>query len=183
MSEQPDSEYYGVAAEFATPDALLAAVIRLREEGIGLVDAFSPLPIPGMDQALEILGPTLGTVALAGVLLGGCGCFGMIVYATIAGYPFEIAGRPLFSWPYYVVPSFASAMMVAAVLVFVAMLFLSRLPRLNHPAFNIDGINGITRDRLFLVVEARSADFDAAAVERELNNLPIRPLRLQQVPR
>ena len=63
------------------------------------------------------------------------------------------------------------------------MLFLDRLPRLNHPAFNIDDIDGVTQDRMFLVVEARSDDFDPAAVEHVLRALPDRPRRIQRVPR
>ncbi|HQT77276.1 MAG TPA: DUF3341 domain-containing protein [Rhodopila sp.] len=180
---EDEAKFYGVSAEFATPEALLAAVQDLRQRGMGLLDTFSPLPIPGMGTALGVRGPTLGYIALAAVLLGGFGCFGMIVYATIWGYDFMIAGRPVFSWPYYIVPSFASAMALGAIAVFVGMLFLDRLPRLNHPVFNIDGIEGVTQDRLFLLVEARSDDFDTEAVEEVLAHLPIRPLRIQRVPR
>lgn len=182
MSEQ-QSELYGVAAEFATPEALVAATAVLRDLGVGQLDTMSPLPIPGIAAALNMRGPSLGAVALIGVLVGGFGCFGMIVYATVHSYPFIVAGRPVLSWPYYVIPSFASAMLVGAVAVTLAMLFLDRLPRLNHPVFNIDGIDGATQDRLFLVVEARSEDFDPHAVERTLAELPMRPRRIQRVPR
>ena len=121
MSEHRQAQFYGVAAEFAAPDALLAAVVRLRERGIGLLDVFSPLPIPGMASALGLGGPALGLVAFVGAMLGGVGCFGMIVYSTMIGYPFDIGGRPRFSWPYYLIPSFAIAMMIAAVAVFAFM--------------------------------------------------------------
>jgi Protein of unknown function (DUF3341) len=181
MSEE--SEFYGIAAEFAEPGGLLAAASALRSRNIGHLDTLSPLPIPGMNTALGVHARPLGMAAVAGVLLGGCGCFGMIVYATVFGYPFNVAGRPLLSWPYYVIPSLAAAMATAAVLVFAVMLFLDRLPRLNHPVFNIDGIQGVTVDRLFLIIEARSDDFDATAVERALAELPVRPLRIQRVPR
>lgn len=182
MSEQ-HAEFYGVSAEFATPEALLAAVTRLRERGIGRLDAMSPLPIPGMAAALGLRGPSLGRLVVLGALIGGSGCFGMISYATVVSYPFNIGGRPAFSWPLYVIPSIAAAMLVAALLVTAGMLFLDRLPRLNHPVFNIDGIEGATQDRLFLVVESRSGDFDARAVELELAELAMHPLRIQRVPR
>ena len=181
MSEE--SKLYGVSAEFATQEALLAAVTALRQRDFGQVDAFTPLPVPGMNVALGLRPPILGQIALGGVLLGGIGCFGMITYATVMFYPFNIAGRPLFSWPYYVIPSFAAAMLTGAVLMVLAMLFLDRLPRLNHPVFNIDGIEGATQDRLFVAVEARSEEFDPLEVQRFMADLPQRPLRIQVVPR
>lgn len=180
---EKEREFYGVSAEFATPEALIAAADALRQRDIGRLDTMSPLPIPGINIALGMRPPILGWIAMAGVLVGGFGTFGMIVYATVASYPFNIGGRPLFSWPYYVIPSFAIATMLGAVAVTVGMLFLDRLPRLNHPVFNIDGIENATQDRLFLVVEARSEDFDARAVELALAALPMRPLRIQRVPR
>ena len=181
MAEGP--ELYGVAAEFATAEALLAGVAELRQRDFGRIDTFTPLPIPGMDDALGLRPPSLGLAALAGVLLGGIGCFGMIAFATVASYPFNIAGRPLMSWPYYIIPSLAAAMLTGAVMLFAAMMFLDRLPRLNHPVFNIDGIEGATQDRLFLAVEARSEEFDPGEVEHCLATLPNRPLRIQRVPR
>jgi hypothetical protein len=177
------SKLYGVSAEFADPEALLAAVTALRERAFGVVDTYTPLPVPGMDAAMGLRDPSLGWIALCAVLATGIGCFGMISYATVAGYPFNIGGRPMMSWPYYIIPSFAAAMLTGAVAVMLAMLFLDRLPRLNHPVFNIDGIDGATQGRLFLAVEARSDDFDPLAVEHFLANLPMRPLRIQRVPR
>ncbi len=182
MAEQ-EAGFYGVSAEFATPDALLAAATTLRQRGIGRLDALSPLPIPGLADALGMHGPSLGWIAMLGVLIGGFGCFGMIVFATMASYPFNIGGRPLFSWPYYVIPSFAAAMLMGAILATMGMLFLNRLPRLNHPVFNIDGIEGATQDRLFLIVESRSEDFNPREVELALAGLDQRPLRIQRVPR
>lgn len=184
MSEsQKESKFYGVSAEFTTPEALIAAADELRMLGMGRLDALSPLPIPGLAIALGMRGPSLGWISMLGVLIGGFGCFGMIVFATVASYPFNIGGRPLFSWPYYVIPSFAAAMLVGALFATLGMLFLDRLPRLNHPVFNIDGVDRATQDRMFLIVEARSEDFDARAVELALAGLKLRPRRIQRVPR
>jgi hypothetical protein len=181
MAEQ--SNLYGVSAEFDSAEAMLAAAATLRHHGFGVIDTYSALPIPGMAAALGLRDPPLGRIAMGAAVLGGLGCFGMITYATVISYPVNIGGRPVFSWPYYIIPSFAAAMLTAAVLVFAAMLFLDRLPRLNHPVFNIYGIEGVTQDRLFIAVEARSHDFNPEAVEHVLAGLPMRPLRIQRLPR
>ncbi|MBN8901397.1 MAG: hypothetical protein BGO51_11045 [Rhodospirillales bacterium 69-11] len=178
-----NSALYGVAAEFETPEALMAGLEAMRDYPFGRLDALSPLPLAGAGEALGLRAPLLGRIALGSVLLGGFGCFGMILYATMVSYPFNVAGRPIFSWPYYVIPSFATAMAVGAIAVAAGMFFLNRLPRLNHPVFNIDGVQEVTADRLFLVVEARSESFDPHVVERVLADLPRRPIRIQRVPR
>ena len=137
----------------------------------------------GWTMRWRCVAPLLGAVALAAVLVGGFGCFAMITFATVADYPLNIGARPVWSWPLYVIPSFAAAMACGAVVVFVAMLLLDRLPRINHPVFEIDGSEGITQDRFFVAVEARSEDFDPDAVEHVLADLRMRPLRIQRVPR
>lgn len=178
-----ESKLYGVAAEFETPEGLCAAATALHDRNFGVVDTYSPLPISGMDTALGMRSPILGWVAMASVLgLGGL-CYGIMSFATVADYPFLIGGRPLWSWPYFVIPSIAFGTGFGAVALFAAMLFLDRLPRLNHPIFNVDGIQSATQDRLFVAVEARSEDFNPDVVEQFLADLPIRPLRIQRVPR
>lgn len=182
MSEH-ESELYGVAAEFGGPVGALAAAAALRERNFGLVDAYSPLPIPGMSAALGMRGPLMGFVAMAAAMVGAFGNFGMILYVTVWDYPFNIGGRPLISWPYYIIPSVAAGTLFGAVMVVLAMLFLDRLPRINHPVFNIDGIERASQDRIFVVVEARSEDFDPRVVEQYLAELPIQPRHIQRVPR
>jgi hypothetical protein len=178
-----ESELYGVAAEYPDAATMLAASAAIRTRNFGVLDAFSPLPIPGMAASLGMRGPYLGLVGTIGFLIGSLGCFGMITFVTVLNYPMNIAGRPLFSWPYYIIPSVALGTLIGAILVFVTMLFLDRLPRINHPVFNIDGFHGVTQGRLFLVVEARSEHFDPVEVEEYIAGLPHRPLHIQRIPR
>ena len=51
------SKLYGVAAEFATQEALAGrGCQRCGQRRFGVVDALSPLPVPGMDVALALRG-------------------------------------------------------------------------------------------------------------------------------
>ena len=76
MSER--ARTYGVAAEFASPEALLAAVRGLRSEGFTKMDAFTPFPVHGLDQALG-----LGRSRL-GYLVFGAGFIGMVSALLLA---------------------------------------------------------------------------------------------------
>ena len=170
-----------VAAEFALPEALLAAALAARIRGLGRLRAYTPLPVEGLENALDLRGTTLGWVALCGYLFGGIFCFGLITYATLVAYRFNIGGRPPFSWPYYVIPSNAIGLLFSALFLLAAFLLACKLPRLNHPAFDIEGIERASADRFFLCVYPENEDFDSEAVKRFFRDLPARPLRVQEV--
>ena len=70
---EAESKLVGLLAEFQTPEALVEAAERVREEGYRRIDAFTPFPVHGLDEALAIR--PYGA-ALAGVGRGrdGSGC-------------------------------------------------------------------------------------------------------------
>ena len=174
---------WGVSAEFETARAMVAALQSLRGRGLGRLDAFSPIPVPQAAAALRAPHEHFSWFALAGAMLGGAGMMGMCLYATVVSYRFNVGGRPLVSWPAFVIPSFSFAMLCGTLVVMAAFLILNRMPRLNHPAFNIPDFGRVTEDRFFIVVEARDDAFDASAVERSLAQLEQKPTRVSRVPR
>ncbi len=174
---------WGVSAEFDTADAMLAALIGLRDRDLGRLDAYSPVPVQGAAEALRLPGRPLYPFALTGAAIGAALMFGLCTYATMVSYRFNIGGRPLFSWPSFVVPSVSFGALTGALAVVGAMLALNRLPRLNHPAFNIPRFTRATEDRFFVAVEARDDDFDADRVEAAFAALALRPQRVSRVPR
>ena len=178
-----EAPLHAVAAAFGSADALLACVRALATRGFGRLDAYSPIPIPGMAEALGLRHAPLSRLALGGVLAGFAASMGLCVYATVYDYPFDIGGRPAMSWPAFVVPSVSFAMLTGALLVYLGMLFLNRLPRLNHPAFNIPDFERVTQDRYMLSVEPGEDPLDAEAIEQALAALPDRPLAVMRVAR
>ena len=174
---------WGVAAEFDTADAMLAALRALRDRGLGRLEAFSPAPVWGAAETLRLNDQPIYPFALLGAGLGAAAMFGMCVYATMLSYRFNIGGRPLFSWPLYIVPSISFAALIGALAVVAALLALSRLPRLNHPAFNIPHFTRVTEERFFIAVESRDDDFDADAVESAIAELAMQPRNVHRVPR
>ncbi len=183
MSEAHAPPLWGVSAEFDSAAAMVAALYSMRARDLGRLDAFSPVPVPEAGAALRLPQDHIGWFATAGVIGGGMLMMATCLYSTIYSYRFNIGGRPLVSWPYYIVPTCSFAMLSGALMVFAAFLVLNRLPRLNHPAFNIPEFREVTEDRFFIVVEARHDAFDADAVERALRALPQRPSRISRVAR
>jgi Ni/Fe-hydrogenase subunit HybB-like protein len=189
---EPGTPLWGISARFATEAELAAAaqavasLTAARNGGDVHLDGHGPVPMPRVTRALGLEGRTIRPYALGGALLGGLGFYGMCVYASAYHYVFLIGGRPRFSWPSFVVPSFAFAMMSGVVAIHLALLVLNRLPRLNHPAFNIPGFLRASEDRFFLSVQAQGEGFEVERIERRLAGLPAgagRPLEIRRIPR
>ncbi|WP_336486597.1 quinol:electron acceptor oxidoreductase subunit ActD [Methylobacterium nigriterrae] len=183
-----DAPFWGISAEFGSEEALAAAaraVGGLQSEHVH-IDAHAPVPIPGVLKPLRIRDRMIRPYAILGAALGGAGFIALCIYATAYDYAFLIGGRPRFSWPSFAVPSVSVAMMSGTLAVHLALLVLNRLPRLNHPAFNIPGFTRATQDRFFLSVEARGDRFDADQIEEILASLPAdagRPLAIRRIGR
>lgn len=178
-----DAPIWGVAGEFAEASDMINAARSLRGRRLGRVDLYSPLPVTDAPAVLGMSRRPIQPFAVAGVIVGAAAMMGMCLYATGYDYVFNIGGRPRFSWPAFMVPTVSFAMMAGTIATVAAMLFQNRLPRLNHPAFNIPGIGGASRDRFFLVVEKQGEEFDAGRVELAFQALPERPLVVHRVRR
>src|SRR5215831_19291182 len=94
---------YGVMAEFDNPSALVHAARRAREEGYRKLDAYSPFPIEELSDALHLHKNKLPLIVLLGGLTGLLAGYLMQYYVTVIYFPINIAGRPLHSWPSYII--------------------------------------------------------------------------------
>jgi hypothetical protein len=151
---------YGLLAEFDHPDELVRAAHRAREQGYRRLDAYTPIPIKDLGEVVGEPGGHLPTVALVGGVLGAGGGMFMQWYANVVSYAINIGGRPLASWPAFVLPAFESGVLGATLFVVGGMLYANGLPRLNHPLFEVDRFHLASEDRFFLCIRADDPRFD-----------------------
>jgi hypothetical protein len=162
---------YGVIAEFNDPQSLLDAANAVREEGYTETDAFSPFPIHGLAEAVGFHKTKLSTIVLVMGILGGIGGFFMCWYANVISYPLNIGGKPLNSWPAWIPITFECTILLAAFGAVFGMLALNGLPMPYHPVFNVRRFDSASRDKFFLVIQARDPRFKLEEARRFLATL------------
>jgi Protein of unknown function (DUF3341) len=163
--------FYGLMAEFETPDALVTATEKARLAGYRQMDAYSPIPIEELNEALGLKRTRLPRLVFLGGLLGGLGGYGLEYWSQAITYPMNIGGRPYNSWPHFIPVTFETTVLGAALTAFVGMWALNKLPQPYHPVFNVPAFVRASTDRFFLCIEAGDPRFDLDATRRFLEGL------------
>jgi hypothetical protein len=148
----------GVMAEFDTPDALQSAYQDLRRQGYTRIDTWTPYPLRAL-LAAQPRSPVPVIMLVAALLGGGLGYL-LQWWLNLHALRIDVGGRPLHSAPAFIPIAFESAILASALAGFLAMLLLSRLPRLHHPVFEIDGFERASVDRFWLGVDDADPQFD-----------------------
>jgi hypothetical protein len=153
---------YGVMAEFETPSALVNAARAAREKGYRKLDAYSPFPIEELSDALHLHKNKLPLLVLIGGIVGGTLGYALQYFVSVIYYPINIGGRPLHSWPSYIIITFEMTILFAALTAVFGLLALCGLPMLYHPTFNVPRFAAASRNRFFLCIESADPLFDLA---------------------
>jgi len=152
---------HGLMAEFDNPTALVEAARAARQKGYRKLDAYSPFPIEELSGALDLHRNKLPLIVLAGGIVGGIGGYLLQYFVTVMYYPINIGGRPLHSWPAYIVITFETTILFAALAAVLGLMALCGLPMPYHPVFNVPRFALASRNRFFLCIEASDPLFDA----------------------
>ncbi|MGH9825554.1 MAG: DUF3341 domain-containing protein, partial [Blastocatellia bacterium] len=161
---------YGLMAEFDRPEQLVSAAGRARKAGYKKMDAYSPMPVEGLAEALGSRKTLVPLIVLIGALCGGSGGYLLQYWLSAVYYPMNIGGRPLHSWPSFIPITFELTVLLASLSAVIGMLALNGLPQPYHPVFNVARFALASRDRFFLAIESADPKFDINETRRFLED-------------
>jgi hypothetical protein len=163
---------FGIVGMFRSSDAILAAARHLRELGFREIEAYTPFPVEGLDQAMRPRRRVwLPLLMFATGLIGGLWGYFIQWWGEAWSYPINVGGRPYNSWPAFMVSAFEIMLLLAVTGGFLGLLAACRLPLFYHPIFNSTEIERASRDRFILCVEARDPQFQPRLIRPILERL------------
>ncbi len=162
---------YGLLAEFDSPSELVHAAEAAYGSGFRRMDCYTPYPVEEAAEAIGFHRDQVSLICLLGGLLGVAAMFGMETWISVWAYPINVAGRPYYSWPAFIVPAYEWTILFAGLSAAFGMLAMNGLPTLYHPLFNAPNFrNGATSDKFFLCLEAADPKFAVEDARRFLES-------------
>jgi hypothetical protein len=170
-ASEPTNVTYGVMGEFDSAEAIVNAARRVMAEGLTRVEAYTPVPIEELNDIIHKKRTILPLISLLGGLSGMATGFGLQYWASVIEYPFIVGGRPLASWPAFVIPSYELTILFSALATTIGMIALNGLPQPYHPVFNAPRFSLASSDKFFLVIEAADPRFQSEKASRLLHDI------------
>jgi hypothetical protein len=169
----PRQGVYGLLAEFNTPGELVQATKSAYAAGYRRMETYTPYPVEEAAEAMHFHKTRVPLVCLVGGLMGLTTAFLMETWINVWGYPLNIAGRPLWSWPAFIIAAYEWTILFSGLSAAFGMIALNGLPQLYHPVFNAANFrNGATTDKFFLCIEAHDPMFSATETRTFLEQFP-----------
>ncbi len=162
------ADVFGLMAEFDNQEDLMKACANARDAGYKKMDAYTPVPIHGLTDALGWDDNSVQRIVFCCALVGLAAGFSLMYMITMVWYPMNVGGRPNFSWPAFVPPTFETTILLSAFGAVFGMLALNGLPSPYHPVFNNPRFIMASSDRFFLCIEAEDPKFDLANTRKFL---------------
>ncbi len=170
MSHAPAKMKRFVLGEFGEPAECVEGCRKLRESGVTGLDAYSPYPLHGIDEALELPRSKVPIVALTGGVLGACGGYAMQWWMNSVNYAINVGNRPPHGFWTNIPITFESGVLISVLSIFFsAIFFFFRLPRTYHPVFESEQFRTATLDRFWVSIETGSQD-EVASLEDKLRS-------------
>ena len=132
----------GILAHYGSLGDTQSAIERLRAAGYHDLEVFSPIPAPGLEEALGITSSPVRRWALVGGVTGFATAVALTVLTALA-YPLVTQGKPIVSLPAYFIIMFEMTILFTGLFGLLGLLYHTRKPTRTlaaeyREAFSVD---------------------------------------------
>jgi mono/diheme cytochrome c family protein len=171
VESAPEPRVVGILGQFPDGHALVEATEKTRKAGYTKLDAYTPIPVHGLDEAMGLKPVTLPWFVFCGGLTGTATAVALQYFTNAFDYPFKISGKPLFSIPASVPVGFELTVLFSAFSAFFGMLIFNRLWNFYHPVVESKLYSGVTDNRFLLAVQATDPMFNVGTTTDMMRSL------------
>src|SRR5512146_2361966 len=139
-----------VLAEFKDDTSLFTAARRLRELGHRRLDAHSPYPLHGAEEALGLRKSAVPLIALIGGVTGAVTGYCMQWWMNGVDYVINVGNRPPHSPPANIPITFELGVLFASICIVIGLFALAGFPRTYHQLFEVEAFRTASIDALWL---------------------------------
>ncbi len=161
---------YGAMGAFDGPDELVEAGKKMYGLGYRKMDAMSPFPVHGIDEAIGVPRSIIGWIVVVAAMVGLLTAQGLMYYVGVINYPLVIGGKPLFDFTFTIPVTFELTVLFSGITTTVCIFALNGLPRLYHPSMNYKNAHRTTDDQFVLIIEADDPMFNPQKASNDLRN-------------
>jgi hypothetical protein len=163
---------YWVVGELGSGDEVKRALRRLRELGYAkeTLDVFSPYPVEGIDEVLELPPSPIRGYAFVAGLTGAAVGYGVQWWCNAWDWPLNVGNRPPHAGAAFVPITFETMVLFASLTLFFSLMWLFRFPRPHHPLFELESFRTASTGGFWVSVSTEKRE-DTDTLLRHLREL------------
>lgn len=163
----------GVAGLWTDEHKLIEAAKKVKDAGFSQVEAISPFPLHGIDEALGIKRSWIPWVTFVFGLSGAAFGTWFTWWTSAVNYPLVIAGKPYWSLPAFIPIIFECTILFAALSSVGVLIGVCGLPKVDPPVIDPE----LTCSKFALFVPESDPSYDAGKIEQLFKSLGAETVR------
>ena len=177
------NQTFSILGLFDDAQQLIDAIPKVKTKVTARLDAYTPYPIHGIEDALGLRKSPVGGMVFIMGLIGIISAMALQLWTQGVDYPLVTAGKPVLSWEAFIPITFEITVLFACFTSGLGMLLLlNRLPFFRHPMLHSKSMPFITRDKFALAVEADGQYLDVDATTRVLREAGAKMIEVVEKP-
>jgi mono/diheme cytochrome c family protein len=162
-------QVFGVLGLFQSDKELLEAIPKVKDDGFTSLEAYTPYPVHGLDEALGLGKSKVGVLVFIMALVGALSALAFEWWTSTVSYPLHMAGKPYNGWQGWIPVAFEATILFGTFTAGLGTLFVfNKLPFFGDPVLGSKAGLDISRDRFALVILPLDGELDTSAAAAAL---------------